>query len=280
MGRGLGALIPNFSADEKTKTYVELPLASIENNPDQPRKHFDSESIKELVESIKSYGVVQPIIVRKNGDKYQIIAGERRFRAAKEAGLDKIHAIIKELEDKEAFQISLIENIQREDLDAIEEAKAYHQLVAQYQMTQAELATRLGKSRSTITNSLRLLSLPDEVKKMIIDGHISSGHAKAILSIADERQQLRLAKQIRDDNLSVRDTEKLSKSILADDENLTGHQKKKTGITMKDIGEQLSRLLDAKVTVTASGNKGQIKIFFSSLEEMTSIITKFNEKTA
>lgn len=280
LGRGLSSLIPGLSHDEQENEYAEIETWKVQPNPDQPRKNFDAESLHELVESIKEFGIIQPVLVRKTGEIYQIVAGERRWRAAKEAGLEKIKVLIKEVGDKDALQVALIENIQRENLDAIEEAKAYHRLVSEHQMTQAEIASRLGKNRTVITNTLRLLSLPEEIKKAISNGHISSGHAKAILSLPNEKSQVKMAKQIMENNLSVRDTEKITRQKsegLAGDNN--GQQKpvdstKGKTIVMKEIGEELAKHLRVKVQVQAYGNKGQIKIFFSTLDELTSLLAK------
>lgn len=282
LGRGLGALIPGLSSGHSRENLQEIPLDEINPNIHQPRKYFNPESLKELVDSIKVFGVIQPIIVRRIDEGYEIVAGERRFRAAKEAGLAKIKALVKDTSDKDSIQIALIENLQREDLDAIEEAEAYHHLIREYQMTQAELASKIGKSRTVITNALRLLTLPAEIKRMIKDGHISSGHARAIVSLEDESAQMILATKIKEDNLSVREIEKIVKKgaeeikeigLRPETENKTERETKQV-LVMSDIGKSLSNILKAKVAVKAVNGKGQINISFSTMDELANLISK------
>lgn len=278
LGRGLSSLIPGMANEETETEFMELDITKVRPNPNQPRKSFESESLKELVESIKEVGIIQPIIVRKNDDIFEIIAGERRWRAAKEAGLRKIKAVIKDADDRDALQVALIENIQREDLDAIEEAKAYHQLIMQFQMTQAEIAQRVGKNRSTITNVLRLLALPEDIKNYISSGHISSGHAKAVLSLPDEKLQLALVKQIMDNKLSVRDVERLvkvnSEGNNENNEQVNNAVSKNKDTVDKEASEQLCKILNASVRVYSKSNNGQVKVVFSSMEDLVALIKK------
>lgn len=278
LGRGLSSLIPGMANEEVETEFMEVDITKVRPNPNQPRKSFESESLKELVESIKEVGIIQPIIVRKNDDIFEIIAGERRWRAAKEAGLRKIKAVIKDADDRDALQVALIENIQREDLDAIEEAKAYHQLIMQFQMTQAEIAQRVGKNRSTITNVLRLLSLPEDIKNYISSGHISSGHAKAVLSLPDEKLQLALVKQIMDNKLSVRDVERLvkvnSEQKNGNNEQVNNAVSKNKDTVDKEASEQLCKILNASVRVYSKSNNGQVKVVFSSMEDLVALIKK------
>lgn len=271
LGRGLGALIPGLGSSNKA-SILEIPVDEVNANPNQPRKVFEPDSLKEMVDSVKEFGIIQPIVVRKIDDRYEIIAGERRWRAAKEAGLETIQVIVKDVDNKDSLQMAIIENIQRENLNAIDEAKAYHHLISEYHMTQAELATRIGKSRTAITNTLRLLSLPDQLKTLIINGKISSGHARALLSLPDQKSQIVMARRITDENLSVRDVEKITKEDQP--VQVIGHSqaKKEKAINMKELAKELGKSLSTKVSVKALGNKGQIKILFSTLDELSRII--------
>lgn len=271
LGRGLGALIPGLGSSNKA-SILEIPVDEVNANPNQPRKVFEPDSLKEMVDSVKEFGIIQPIVVRKIDDRYEIIAGERRWRAAKEAGLETIQVIVKDVDNKDSLQMAIIENIQRENLNAIDEAKAYHHLISEYHMTQAELATRIGKSRTAITNTLRLLSLPDQLKTLIINGKISSGHARALLSLPDQKSQIVMARRITDENLSVRDVEKITKEDQP--VQVIGHSqaKKEKAINMKELAKELSKSLSTKVSVKALGSKGQIKILFSTLDELSRII--------
>ncbi len=217
LGKGLEALFGELDELEKEDKVITVSLELIEKNPFQPRESFDDKGIKELAESIKEKGVIQPIIVRENGDKYQIVAGERRFLAAKLAGLKSIPAIVKNISDEESAEIALIENVQRKDLNPIEEALAYKSLINKFGYTQEELAKKIGKDRATITNSLRLLNLPDDIIEKLKNGLISAGHARAILSLKNEDDQKILADEIIKRKLSVREAEKAAKAqVVAD----------------------------------------------------------------
>ena len=225
LGKGLDALIPSSGTESKSKsskkeitninpdTYVDIN--KVEPNREQPRKHFDEDALLELSESIKQFGLIQPILVQDRKTYYEIIAGERRWRASKLAGLKKVPVIIKNYTEQEIVEISLIENIQREDLNPIEEAKAYKRLMSEFNLNQDEIAERVSKSRTAVTNSMRLLKLCDEVQQMIINDMISTGHARAIISIEDPEEQYILAQKIFDENLSVREVEKVVKSMIA-----------------------------------------------------------------
>lgn len=274
LGRGLGALIPSLGSNVKA-TVLDVPVDEIKANPNQPRKNFEQDSLKEMVDSIKEFGIIQPIVVRKVDDNYEIIAGERRWRASKEAGLDTIPAILKDADNKDSLQIAIIENIQRENLNAVDEAKAYHHLISEYHMTQAELATKIGKSRTAITNTLRLLSLPEQLKSMIVSGKISSGHARALLSLPDQKAQIIMARRICDENLSVRDVESYAKDGQLEKEDSSAPKTdvaRERAINMKELAKELSKALATKVSVKALGSKGQIKIVFSTLDELSRII--------
>jgi len=262
LGRGLSALIPS-----EEKSFVqEINIEDIVINPEQPRESIDEESIRELAESIKKKGILQPILLRQKGDKYEIVAGERRYQSAKLVGINKIPAIIIEADDQEAYEISLIENIQREDLNPIEKAKAFRNYIERYKMTHEELAERLGISRSEITNLLRLLQLPIEIQEELKRGNLTYGHARALLSLEDKDIQKRLAKKIIKEKLSVRDTEELVRR--------TTHRVEIPEI--KVLEERLQNYLETKVKIQPKApDRGKITIEYKSLEELEKIVEKF-----
>ncbi|HOS68887.1 MAG TPA: ParB/RepB/Spo0J family partition protein [Bacillota bacterium] len=268
LGKGLGALIPEGEESDRN-SIVEIKITDIEANDRQPRKAFNDETLVDLSESIKEHGVVQPIIVRKLGSSYQIIAGERRWRAARLAGKKTIPAIVKECSDLEVMELALIENLQREDLNSIEEATAYKSLIEEYNMTQDEISKKIGKSRPAIANSLRLLQLPQEIKNMIAEGKISQGHARALLSISGEKKQIDMAEKIIAQQLNVRQIEKLAKD--------TKQKKKKEvlpdayQIEINQLEERLRAALGTKVTIHHKKNKGSIEIEYYSDEEFDRI---------
>lgn len=272
LGRGLGALIPNVNVQELDKEdgLQELSLAYIDANPDQPRKHFNQEAIQELVQSIQEFGVVQPVVVRRKGDRYELVAGERRFRAAREAGLNSIRALVREVSDQEALQIGLIENLQREDLNAIEEAEAYRKLISEYQITQADLARHLGKSRSAIANTLRLLSLPQEIQQAIIDGFLTSGHARTLLALPDAESQAELARRIQEEKLSVREVEQMVQVVSP--KRQKAPSKHEAPRALHDVAKELTTHLQLPVTVGVSGRKGYVRLTFASAEEFSRIV--------
>ncbi|BFK21695.1 ParB/RepB/Spo0J family partition protein [Mediterraneibacter glycyrrhizinilyticus] len=246
---------------------VFLKVNEVEPNRDQPRKEFDEDALLELADSIKQYGVLQPLIVQKKAGYYEIIAGERRWRAAKLAGVKEIPVIIKEYTEQEIVEISLIENIQRENLNPIEEAMAFKRLLEEFQLKQDEVAERVSKSRTAVTNSMRLLKLSDKVQQMIIDDMISTGHARALLAIEDPEQQYLLANKIFDEKLSVRETEKLVKSLKTPKKEI----KKPSEHTFvyKDIAEKMKNVMGTKVNINAKANgKGRIEIEYYSEEEL------------
>lgn len=265
LGRGLDALIP-----DKGLEVLSLDIKKIVPNSKQPRKHFKDESLNELAQSIKEKGVIQPILVSKNKDgSYSIIAGERRWRAAAQAGLKKIPVIIKEADDRNTLEIALIENIQREDLNPLEMADAFQHLMTTYKLTQEELSEKIGKERATVANYLRLLRLPEEIKRYLIDDKLSMGHARAILSIEDLKKQIELANAIVSDGLNVRAVESLVK------EKKTGSPKKKPAPVdpnIKDIEGRLRQSLGTKVQIKHKGKKGRIEIEYYSLEELDRLL--------
>lgn len=282
LGKGLDAMIPptvKSSAKEVTKVEVEssssetlVKITKVEPNREQPRKNFDEDALIELSESIKQHGLIQPIVVQDRKDHYEIIAGERRWRAAKLAGLKEVPVIIKNLTEQEIVELSLIENIQREDLNPIEEAQAYKKLMTEFHLKQDELAEKVSKSRTAVTNSMRLLKLCDNVQRMVIDEKLSTGHARALLAIEDEETQYSIAEQIFDQKLSVRDVEKLVKNL-----NKPPKEKKtnetKIDFIYDDITEKLKSELGTKVSIVAKEDgSGKIEIDFYSHEELDRIL--------
>lgn len=287
LGKGLDALIPSGinekSVTGKTKKEKSsenqsgetiVNITKVEPNREQPRKNFDEDALEELTESIRQFGLLQPILVQDRKTYYEIIAGERRWRAAKKAGLKEVPVIIKNLTEQEIVEISLIENIQREDLNPIEEAQAYKRLLTEFNLKQDEVAERVAKSRTAVTNSMRLLKLCDNVQQMIIDGMISTGHARALISIEDPEQQYLIAQRIFDEKLSVRDVEKLVKNL-----NQPPKEKKSVVIdksleaVYQDIEENLKQKLSTKVSITSKGNgTGKIEIEFYSHEDLEKLM--------
>ena len=247
-------------------------MTEIEPNREQPRKNFDEDSLLELSESVKQFGVIQPLIVQKKDDHYEIIAGERRWRAAKMAGIKEVPVIIKDYTDREVMEISLIENIQREDLNPIEEAQAYKRLLEEFHLKQDEVAERVSKSRTTVTNSLRLLKLDNRVQQMMIDDMITAGHARTLITIEDPDLQYTIASRIFDEKLSVRETEKLLKSIL-NPKVPKAKAEKVNSFIYKDIEEKIKAILGTKVVIDhRADNKGKISIEYYSNEELERIL--------
>lgn len=279
LGKGLGALIPEESLEEKNLNNENginvISINLIKANIDQPRKNFDEEKIIQLSESIKEHGIIQPIILKKEGETYSIVAGERRWRAAKIAGIKEIPAIIMDLSDKEILEISLIENIQRQDLNPIEESIAYKKLIDEFNLTQEQLSNRIGKSRTSITNCLRLLNLDKRVQEYLIDGVITEGHGRAILSIEDKELQYKLAQSIIDEGLSVRETEKLIKNIITEKKSFQSETKAKNPYYI-DIKDKLENLFGTKVLLMDKKNKGKIEIEYYSKEDLQRILDILN----
>lgn len=279
---------PSSSPEKEVKTVTKevikevvkeveqkININLIEPNKSQPRKQFDEEALQELSDSIKKYGVLEPLIVTKKSDYYEIIAGERRWRAARLAGLKEIPVVIREYTDKEIMEISLIENIQREDLNPIEEAQAYEALISQYNLKQEEVAERVSKSRSTITNSLRLLKLCEDVRQMVMYNMISTGHARALIPIEDPKLQYETAAIVYDQKLSVRETEAYVKFILQakpEEEKVKKEPDKDLSVFYSDIENKLKSILGAKIAIKASNNnKGKIEINYYSQDELDRI---------
>lgn len=286
LGKGLDSLIPNkaektVKAEKKTEEKKEerksesgeilVKINQVEPNREQPRKEFDEDSLMELADSIKQFGILQPLLVQKKKDYYEIIAGERRWRAAKIAGIKEVPIIVKEYTNQEIVEISLIENIQRENLNPIEEAMAYKRLLEEFSLKQDEVAERVSKSRTAVTNSMRLLKLSPRVQQMIVDDMISTGHARALLAIDDEEQQYQLANRIFDEKLSVRETEKLVKA-LKNPKKEKKNQKIEHTFVYDNIEEQMKNIIGTKVSVNPKANgKGKIEIEYYSEEELERI---------
>lgn len=272
LGRGLGALIPSRVPEtpQPAQGLAEVPVDQITPNPYQPRKTFNEASIEELARSVREHGIVQPLVVTRIGDrKYRLIAGERRFRAAQRAGLNKVPVVIKEMTtDSDTLQIALIENIQREDLNPIEEAHAYYQLHEEFGLTQEEISRQVGKERSTIANFLRLLKLPDGVKKLLASGQLSMGHARAILAIASAKQQEHLAERVVKRNLNVRQTEMLA----AEKSPKVAEPEKEKDVFTRDAEDKLSRTLRSKVEIDRKRRGGVIRVRFGSEDELIRLV--------
>ncbi|MDD6468273.1 MAG: ParB/RepB/Spo0J family partition protein [Erysipelotrichaceae bacterium] len=289
LGKGLDSMIPEKITNSKAENQIEIKDVSretlidindIEPNGGQPRKVFEEDALQELAESIKQYGVIQPLILQKKGDFYEIIAGERRWRAAKIAGLKKVPAVIKEYTPQEVMEIALIENIQREDLNPIEEALAYHNLMKEFGLKQDELAEKIAKSRTAVTNSMRLLKLDQRVQQMLIDGMISEGHGRTLIPIVDGEHQYELAQKVFDQKLSVRETEKLVKKILAKDK----EQKDEAAVTVeenddfiyRDLEDKIRSIVGTKVIIHKKvNNKGKIEIEYYSNDELERLVELF-----
>lgn len=278
------AIERNSSLEEK-KFYEskiwKIDIEKLNANQLQPRNHFEKAKLKELSDSIKVHGVMNPIVARKRKEGgFEIIAGERRWRASQMAGLKQVPVILKTVDDKVSLELALIENIQRHDLNSIEEAKAYKQLMEEHGLTQVEVAQRLGKERSTIANTVRLLLLPVEITNLISQNKISSGHAKVLLSTADPRKQLSLAKKIIEEKLSVRATEKALKEVLSDKEAISPAKKQKEDISNKlvaKLSEELQKVLGSKVEIDYKNAKGKISLHFYSDEQLNQISENLKE---
>lgn len=274
LGKGLNALFTETAAESGSEPEASLPIASIVTNPDQPRKSFDETQLSELSDSIKQNGVLQPILVRKKGDMYEIVAGERRYQASKLAGLKEIPAIVRDIDDAEVFQLALIENLQRSDLTPIEEARGYRQLLDTKGLTQEGLAKILSKSRSAIANTLRLMDLPQEVQDMMEEGQITAGHARAILAVPTEEGRVKLAQKVVAENLTVRQTENLAPlfSVTRDDIK----PKNPAPQYFKRAARTLRQALDTAVKVKQVRGKNKIEIEFKDEDDLIRIIDQLS----
>ena len=277
LGKGLNALIP-----EETKVNEEtienkgvdlIDINLIKSNENQPRKRFDDEKIMELSESIKHNGIIQPIILKKDKKNYTIVAGERRWRAAKLSGLKEVPAIVMDLTEKQVMEISLIENIQRQDLNSIEEANAYKRLLNEFELTQDELSKRLGKSRTAIANTMRLLNLSEDVQQYLIEGVISEGHGRVLLGIEDEKLQYEIAQKVIDDKISVRELESVVRNLKkSKDDNKKKKQCEDLSRYYKDVTNKLQNYFGTKVNITNKNNKGKIEIEYYSEDDLQRIL--------
>ena len=296
LGKGLDSLIPagemvisnkpQQQKEETTSKHAEMlvKINKVEPNREQPRKNFDEDALQELADSIKQFGLLQPILVQDRGDYFEIIAGERRWRAAKLAGLKEVPVIVKNYSNQEIVEISLIENIQRENLNPIEEALAYKRLLTEFNLKQDEVAERVSKSRTAVTNSMRLLKLRDGVQQMIIDDMLSTGHARALITIEDPELQLQIAQKIFDEKLSVREVEKLVKSITNPKQKPPKEETPKSLLYIyQDLENKLKERMSRKVAISAKGNNGAGKIeieFYSNedLERLTEFLATMEQK--
>lgn len=276
LGRGLASLIPG-GGQLGTEEVTELPTVAIAPNPNQPRTLIDEKAIGELADSIRKVGVLQPIIVRPKEDSYQIIAGERRWRAARAAGLDMVPVRIMNTTEIEALEMALIENLQREDLNPMEEAQGYRRLISEYEMTQAELADKVSKSRPAVANTLRLLDLPDEVQTMLAEDKLTAGHARAVLSVPDDDRRLSLARKIVDSGLSVREAEQLARLFAAGHTAADRPKRPVAPKSYKIVARKLRRLLATNVRVRQTASKGKIEIDFQGEEELERVFRILSE---
>ncbi len=284
LGKGLDSLISekfdtekvnNETTDVSRETFVKV--TQVEPNNGQPRRNFNEDSLQELADSIKQHGIIEPLIVQKKGNVYKIIAGERRWRAARIAGLKEIPVILKEYTDQEVFEIALIENIQREDLNPIEEALAYKKLIDEFGLKQDDVANRVGKSRVAVTNSMRLLKLDGRVQQMLVDDMLSGGHARALLSIIDVEQQYQTAMKVFDEKLSVRDTERLVKKLLEEKPEIVQKTDSSSQVIYHDLEEKLKSIIGSKVVINRkANNKGKIEIEYYSTDELDRIVELIN----
>jgi ParB family transcriptional regulator, chromosome partitioning protein len=278
LGRGINALIPprEIDASEHTEKIVFLKMEQVQPNPFQPRKEFDPQSLDELTQSIREKGIIQPVLVRRRGDIYELIAGERRFRAAKSLGINEIPAIIKNVDDEESLEISLIENIQRQELNPIEEAHAYQYLIDKFGLTQESVSDVVGKARVTITNTLRLLKLPMEVQDEIKNGRISYAHGRVLLEIDDANRQRHLAQEIISKGLSVRELEVIVKKVRP---HSTKHKAaKERDVSLEAKEEALQHIFGTKVRIVRQRKRGNVQIEFYSSEDMDRVINILLQK--
>ncbi len=280
LGRGLGALIPSDVTDDAEATFQTVAISSIHANKYQPREHFDEATLDSLTNSVRELGVLQPLLVRKDGEGYELIAGERRWRAAKRAGLQDVPVIVREADDMASLEQALVENLHRQDLNALEEAAAYQQLADDFDLTQAKIAKRVGKSRSAVANTLRLLTLPTAVQRFVSDGRLSAGHARALLGLETEAEQLALAERIVADDLTVRDAERILKGDVAPEPSPAAGDAKaasrpQAGTTRAPAVLELERLLsdrlETTVGVSMGAKKGKISIDYADLDDLERI---------
>jgi len=286
LGRGLSALIPQAAGvpavppaaapvAEAQKGILKLPIEAIDRDNGQPRKAFDEEKLRELAESIKVQGILQPVLVRKEGTRYKLIAGERRWRAAQLAGLKELPAMVREVTETQAFELALVENLQRSDLNPVEEAQGYRRLMDEFGLTQEQVSQRVGKERSSVANALRLLGLPDEVKEMLSEGALNMGHARALLGLSSASQMEELARKVSLQKLSVRETEKLVQQARTP---ATGQKASQTlSPQVRAVIEELQRALGTKVRLKDRGGKGTLEVDYFSYEDLERLMNLFRK---
>lgn len=275
LGRGLGALIPNTESPpqpQPQKEYINCDIKQIHPNPYQPRRQFAEEELAELSQSIQEQGIIQPLVVRQNTDGYELVAGERRLRAAKMAGLTRVPVIIRDLSDAKLLEMSIVENIQRKDLNPMEESQAYYQLMAEFNLTQELVSERVGKSRSAIANYLRLKQLPEQIQETISNNTLSMGHAKVLLGADTPEHQLEAWRQVISKKLSVRETEQLVNLLKQEKKDIISPEPGSDEIYFLDIAEKLSRHYGTKVAIKRRGNKGKVEIEFYNNEDLDRLI--------
>jgi ParB family chromosome partitioning protein len=273
LGKGLGALIPDIETlDDTERDYIQCDIDLIRPNRYQPRIKFSNDELESLAQSIREQGIIQPLVVRRIDDGYELVAGERRLRACRMAGLERLPCIVKNISDPQLLEMSLVENIQRENLNPMEEAEAYHRMMTEFELTQDEAAVRVGKSRSAVANYLRLRQLPDEVKASIIDGDLSMGHARALLGISTRAQLIAMWQAVVSKGLSVRQTEVLVNRIKK--EKKGGEKRKSTSedIYYSDIADDLSRFFGTKVQIKRLGKRGKVEIEFYNSEDLDRLL--------
>ena len=285
LGKGLGALIPSEGMRDEESSLQEIPLNLIEPNPNQPRIHFDEEALSELAASIRELGVLQPILVRTvDGDRYQIVAGERRWRAARRAGLATVPAMVRDVDEATSVEQALVENLQREDLNPLEEAAAYQQLIEDFQLTHDEVAKRVGRSRAAVTNTMRLLQLPPAVQHLVSENRLSPGHARALLGTPDRALQETLARRALEESWTVRAVEDAIRDVVAAaapaDEPLRARRPSLRPPGLLELEELLSDHLDTRVRVTMAAKRGKVIIEFATLEDLERIYRVISEPPA
>lgn len=271
LGKGIGALLDSATLEGNRK-FFQCPIEEMRPHSNQPRKSFDDEKLQELSASIREKGVIQPLVVRKLADHYQIIAGERRWRAAQKAGLHEVPVVIQDVSEDWALEIALIENIQREDLNAMEEAFAYQNLIQSFDLTQEEVAKRVGKERSTVANAIRLLRLPAEVQTDVVAGKLSMGHARALLSLDDEKQMLQLRGRVVSQGLSVRETEALVKAGKQNGSGSVNKKAKSVDPEMEHLAAEMQRALGTQVRISPKGRGGKIEITYFTAEDLDRLL--------
>jgi ParB family chromosome partitioning protein len=278
LGRGLDALIPTVGSVEPQpgEEPTQIPLETVDANPFQPRKRFDDDRLKELAESIRNDGVLQPVVVRRKGSRYELIMGERRLQAARLAGVPTIPVVIRDVRDADALRLAIVENIQRENLNAIEEAQAYRRLITEFSMSQADLALMVSRDRSSVSNTLRLLNLPEEVQRMVESGALSGGHARALLSLATQKEQLALARRIVEQSLSVRQVE-TEVGLVRTKKSVSGRPRKEKPAYIADLEKAFAQHLGTRVAIHEKrGGKGHVTIEFYSYDDFERLASLMN----